>query len=75
MLGLVWLTYGCGWCGLVSVNDHALVGTTGIIVMICVVDLCKVWAYLSIYELMWKYVLFQCMFGNHVEYDCVLVYV
>ena len=81
MLLLVWSTYGGGtmWIDVacrryfMQYNDHGLVGTTGSIAMICVVDLCEIWVYLSICELMLKYVLFLYMLGNHVDYDYVLI--
>ena len=41
--------------------------------MICVVDLCEVWAYLSTCEVMWNYVFFLRMVGDHVDYDYMLI--
>ena len=54
-------------------NDHCLVDTTWTIMMICVVDLCEVWAYLSICDGMSKSVCFLCMLGNQVDNDYVLL--
>ena len=41
--------------------------------MICVVNFYEVWEYLPTMEIMWKYVLFLCMFGDHVKNDCMLI--
>ena len=54
-------------------DDHGLVVTTWGIMMICVVYLFEVWSYISICEVMWKYVFFLYMWGDYVDYDSVLI--
>ena len=56
-------------------DNRGLVGYTWSIMKIYVVDLCEVWAYISTCEVMWKYVFFLCMLGDHVDYGYMLIYV
>ena len=60
-------------CYFMQYDYHGLDGTTWSNMMLCIVVFCKVWLCLSICELMWKYVFFLCMLGNHVDCDYVLV--
>ena len=81
MLWLVWSTNGGGamWIDvalsvlLLQYDDHGLVGTTWSIMMICLVNLCVVWAYQSICEVMSKYVFFLGRLSDHVDCDFVFL--
>ena len=54
-------------------DNYGLVGTTLSTMIVGIVVLCEVWVCVHSFEVMWKYVFFLCMLGNHIDYDYVLL--